>query len=132
MYLMQQQGLPEAQAYDVARKEFYEARHLEDVERQVSKEEALHYGAYFSKGPNEIGMELEDAQWELWKEWAIKQIELQKSQTAAAYSGTGSDDEVLALSPTDEQAASEGIVDADVAPEASFVPAPSAGANLKI
>ncbi len=88
MWLMQHEGLDEAQAYDKARKEFYFYRHREDVERRVAKEEALVTGAYFGKGPIEIGMELENQQWEDWKVWALKEVEKQKQQAVAAYSGT--------------------------------------------
>lgn len=90
MWLMQHEGLDEAQAYDKARKEFYFYRHREDVERRVAKEEALATGAYFGKGPIEIGMELENQQWEDWKAWALKEIEKEKQKAEAAYSGTDS------------------------------------------
>jgi small subunit ribosomal protein S23 len=49
-----------ARAYDIARKEFYELRHEEAVERRVTREEALWSGAYFGKSALEVGMELED------------------------------------------------------------------------
>lgn len=88
MWLMQNEGLDEAHAYDKARKEFYFYRHREDVERRVAKEEALAVGAYFGKGPNEIGMELEDQQYENWKAWAMQQIEKLKQQSEAAYAGS--------------------------------------------
>ncbi|GME65387.1 Ribosomal protein S25 mitochondrial [Neofusicoccum parvum] len=76
-----------AEAYDQARKEFYEYRHREDLERRIAKEEAQAVGAYFGKGPLEVGMELEDAAFEEWKVWALKEIELQRQQQAAMYSG---------------------------------------------
>jgi len=92
IWLMQHEGLNEAQAYDKARKEFYFYRHREDVERRVTKEEALATGAYFGKGPIEIGMELENQQWEDWKAWALKEIEKEKQQAGAAYSGKDSEE----------------------------------------
>jgi small subunit ribosomal protein S23 len=102
MWLMQHEGLEEAQAYDKARKEFYFYRHREDVERRVTKEEALATGAYFGKGPIEIGMELENKQWEDWKAWAMKEIEKDKQQAEAAYRGTDNEEADLT---TEEQEA---------------------------
>lgn len=37
-------------------------------------------GAYFGKGPLEIGMELEDQKFEDWREWATKEAALVKQQ----------------------------------------------------
>lgn len=79
--------MTKAEAYDKARKEFYKYRHLEDVRRRIAKEEALHVGAYFGKGPLEIGMELEDKAFENWKAWATTQIEDEASMRAQLFSG---------------------------------------------
>jgi small subunit ribosomal protein S23 len=87
MWLMKHQGLSKPSAYDVARREFYKHRHLEDLRRRVAKEEALHVGAYFGKGPLEVGMELEDRSWESWKVWAAKQIEAEDATRAQMFSG---------------------------------------------
>lgn len=87
--------LDKAAAYDQARKEFYEIRHFEDVERRVAKEEALATGAYFGKGPLEIGMELEDKKYEEWKAWAIKESAQLRQASGAAYSGTDNPDAML-------------------------------------
>ena len=67
-------GITPAKAYDQARKEFYALRLREDVERRVAKEEALATGAYFGKTNLEVGMELEDQEYERWKAWASKEI----------------------------------------------------------
>lgn len=80
-------NLTRAQAYDIARKEYYTARHLEEVEQRVAREEALATGAYFNKGPLEIGMGLEDKQFEDWKAWAIKEVERERQIAGSAYSG---------------------------------------------
>jgi small subunit ribosomal protein S23 len=64
MWLMKHKGHSKATAYDMARREFYQHRHLSEIRARVAKEEALHVGAYFGKGPLEIGMELEDKSWE--------------------------------------------------------------------
>jgi small subunit ribosomal protein S23 len=83
---MKNHHLSKPAAYDVARREFYKNRHLEDIRRRVAKEEALHVGAYFGKGPLAIGMELEDKSWENWKDWANKQIENEEAQRAQMFS----------------------------------------------
>jgi len=102
IWLMENEGLDEAQSYDKARKEFYFYRHQEDVERRVAKEEALATGAYFGKGPIEIGMELENRQWEDWKAWALKEMEKEKQQAGAAYGGT--DNEEVDLTAGEQEA----------------------------
>ncbi len=100
-----------AQAYDQARKEFYELRLQEDVERRVAKEEAEATGAYFGKSMLEIGMELEDKVFEEWKEWAAGEVLLMEQKQAAMY--TGLDNESMATSPDDLEtaAAIEEVVD---------------------
>ncbi|KAF2280586.1 mitochondrial ribosomal protein [Westerdykella ornata] len=87
MWLMKHKAYPKALAYDTARREFYKHRHLEDVRRRIAKEEALHVGAYFGKGPLEIGMELEDKSFENWKQWAAQQIEDEQQMRAQLFSG---------------------------------------------
>ncbi|KAF2692133.1 mitochondrial ribosomal protein [Lentithecium fluviatile CBS 122367] len=104
LWLMNNRSLSQAAAYDVARREFYKHRHLEDIRRRVAKEEALHVGAYFGKGPLEVGMELEDRTWENWKSWASKQIEDEEAQRAQMFSGPQTETEI---SETDFDAAIE-------------------------
>lgn len=89
MWLMNEGGLTKNQAYDIARKEFYALRHEEEVERRVTKEEALWVGATFGKGPLEIGMELEDKTYEGWKEWATQQVQTMEMLRDSAYTGIG-------------------------------------------
>lgn len=67
---MEQKKLPKNEAYDQARKEFYSLRHEEEVERRIAKEEAGYVGAYFGKSRLEVGMELEDKEYDRWKSWA--------------------------------------------------------------
>jgi len=97
-----------SQAYDIARKEFYSLRHEEEVERRIAKEEALWTGAYFGKGPLEVGMELEDKTYEAWKEWATKEIEAIDRQRDSAYTGVGTGD--------DDPAVVTEVVDAEEEP----------------
>ena len=80
-------GITPAQAYDQARKEFYELRLQEDVERRVAKEEATSTGAYFGPSALDIGMDLEDKEYERWKEWAQKEVEILEQKNAAMYTG---------------------------------------------
>ncbi|KAI4960001.1 mitochondrial ribosomal small subunit component [Alternaria arbusti] len=87
MWLMKHASLSKATAYDLARREFYQHRHLSEIRSRIAKEEALHVGAYFGKGPLEIGMELEDRTWENWKAWAAQQIEDEQSMRAQMFSG---------------------------------------------
>ena len=84
-----------AQAYDIARKEFYALRHEEEVERRIAREEAQWTGAYFGKSALEVGMELEDKTYESWKAWATKEVEAIDLQRNSAYTGlgTGSEEE---------------------------------------
>ncbi|KAL7624272.1 mitochondrial ribosomal small subunit component [Parahypoxylon ruwenzoriense] len=80
------------QAYDIVRREFYALRHKEDVERRIAKEEAQMVGAYFGKSYLQVGMELEDHQYELWKKWAGKQIEAVAIEQNAAYTNFGAEE----------------------------------------
>ena len=118
MFLMHEKpGTTSAQAYDHARKEFYELRLQEDVERRVAKEEAQATGAYFGKSMLEIGMELEDKVYEEWKEWATNEIVEKEQKQAAMY--TGLDSETMEMSPDDPemQATLEEINDSTLAKE---------------
>lgn len=80
-------------AYDKARKEFYQLRLQQDVERHVAKEEALHYGAYFDAGEIERSLEKEDAAYEDWKKWAFAQVEKDRHKQAGSLPGAATTDE---------------------------------------
>lgn len=67
--------MTQSKAYDVARREFYKLRQAEEIERRVALEEARHVGAYFGKTRSEVGMMLEDHEFENWKIWAGKETE---------------------------------------------------------
>ena len=89
MWLMDTvQDMTAEKAYDQARREFYEERLKEDVERRIAKEEAMATGAYFGKSMLEIGMELEDKEYERWRAWAKKEITEMKQKRAALYTGS--------------------------------------------
>jgi small subunit ribosomal protein S23 len=70
-------------AYDIARREFYRLRLQEDIERRVAAEEAEATGATFGPGRLEIGMELENQQYEKWKEWAKLEANIVEQKAAA-------------------------------------------------
>lgn len=118
MWLMKHSGLSKASAYDVARREFYKHRHLEDIRRRVAKEEALHVGAYFGKGPLEVGMELEDKMWENWKRWARTQIEDEEASRAQLFSGS---------SPSNADELTEGETEAAIEELQPSIPKTEAG-----
>ena len=95
-----------AHAYDTARKEFYNARHRQDIQRRVAREEALFTGAEFGPNALEVGMKLEDDKFEEWKVWAVKEIAQQKQLAGSAYSGVA--DEAVVLD-VNEPATQEGL-----------------------
>ncbi|TAQ85070.1 hypothetical protein B7494_g6593 [Chlorociboria aeruginascens] len=101
--------------YDIARKEFYELRHEEEVERRVAKEEAMYTGAYFGKSALKVGMELEDETYEGWKVWATKEYETMVQQREAAYTGIGTANEDDGLVPGETE---EAVEDVDPVPAA--------------
>jgi small subunit ribosomal protein S23 len=89
---MKHKHMSKPSAYDQARREFYHHRHLSEIRTRIAKEEAMHVGAYFAKGPIEIGMALEDSAWENWKAWANTQIEEEQSMRAQMFSGPQNED----------------------------------------
>lgn len=86
LWLLNNQDISHRGAYDQARKEFYALRLQEDVERRVAKEEALATGAYFGKSALEVGMGLEDKEYERWRSWAEKRV-VERKQRQLAMSG---------------------------------------------
>lgn len=89
-------------AYDKARKEFYERRHYDEVERRIQREEALAVGAQFGKNALDVGTQLENETFDKWKEWAAKQVTIAEQARSAAYGGTpGSNQEKQGTSLAD-------------------------------
>lgn len=124
---MKHRALSKASAYDQARREFYAHRHLSEIRSRIAKEEAQHVGAYFGKGPLEIGMQLEDKSWENWKSWAASQIEDEQAMRAQLFSGQqdGGADGYHDLDATEQDEAVE-LLPAS-APITSQSPAPRGG-----
>lgn len=86
-------NISKEQAYDEARREFYLLRQEEEIERRVAVEEARMVGAYFGKSRLQVGMDLEDEQFEKWKKWASAEtmkIESQRSQMYTSFGDEGS------------------------------------------
>ena len=100
------------QAYDRARKEFYDLRLQEDVERRIAREEAISTGAYFGPSKLDIGMELEDQEYERWKLWAQKEVEQIEQRKAAMYHGGDmNEDMALEANEAEHDAALEEVSD---------------------
>ena len=118
-------NITSGQAYDQARKEFYHLRLQEDVQRRVAKEEALATGAYFHRSTLDVGMELEDKQYEEWKAWALKEANEAEQRRNAMY--TGQNNESMDLSPDDPETEAGLDEVADVLPALGGAPAIPAG-----
>ncbi|KAM0330957.1 hypothetical protein ACHAQA_003914 [Verticillium albo-atrum] len=93
LWLMHNTGLPRDQAYDSARKEFYALRQEEEVEKRVAREEARYVGAYFGKNKLEISQDLEDKEYEAWKQWAQSEVLQLEQERSAQYSKFGKEEE---------------------------------------
>lgn len=100
---MNNEGLSSAEAYDKARKEFYALRHQEEVEHRVAKEEALSTGAYFGMSVLDIGMQLEDKEYERWKDWAAKNVQNMAERRAAGLARATSLDEMSEAEESEEE-----------------------------
>ena len=86
-------GITKDEAYDTVRREFYALRQQEEVERRIAKEEAQMVGAYFGKSFLQVGMQLEDQQFEKWKKWAGKEISNIQTERSEAYTSFGVDED---------------------------------------
>lgn len=86
---MENEGLAKAEAYDITRREFYELRRQEQIERRVAQEEARMVGSYFGQTFLQVGMAMEDQQYEMWKKWATKEIDIIRGEQSEAYSSFG-------------------------------------------
>jgi len=63
-------------------------RHAQEHEARIAREEALSAGSFFGPGPIEIGMQLEDKEYEGWRKWADKEIMALQHLNGSAYTGT--------------------------------------------
>jgi small subunit ribosomal protein S23 len=92
----------EERAYDTSRKEFYKLRLQEDVEREVAKEEAMHFGSYFQPSENERSLKHEDQAYEFWKEWAHNTVQKQRNLAAGKGTHDFSEEEETVANPEAE------------------------------
>lgn len=76
--------MTKSKAYDIARREFYRLRLQEDIERRVAVEEAEATGATFGPSYLEIGMGLENQEYERWKAWARSQAQILSGQQSSS------------------------------------------------
>ena len=82
-------GVPSSHASTIALAEFARHQHYSETSLRVAREEALATGAFFGPGPLEIGMMLEDRQYDGWRQWAEKEIVALKQLQGSAYTGQG-------------------------------------------
>lgn len=61
---------------------------MEDVERRVAHEEALHTDAQFGPSAMDIGMQLESEEYDRWRAWAGKEADIIQQRQASMYTGT--------------------------------------------
>lgn len=101
---METQQLGKRKAYDQARQEFYRLRQAEEIEKRVALEEAKHVGAYFGKSRLDVGMQLENYEYENWKVWAGKQTESREARQNSEIESFGLEEDVDAAT---EEAAPE-------------------------
>ncbi|KKF95697.1 37S ribosomal protein S25 mitochondrial [Ceratocystis platani] len=94
MWLMENEGLSQDEAYDKARREFYEERHLRELRSRISVEEARYVGAYFGKSRLELGMEEEDRAYERWKKLAAVETEKLAAMRSVVEADNETDDTV--------------------------------------
>ena len=89
-------------AYDVTRREFYRLRQEEEIEKRLAREEARYVGAYFGMTRSQIGMVLEDSEYENWKVWAGKEAKRREANTAQVTEEAEPEEETAAA-PDSEQ-----------------------------
>ena len=85
------QPLSRAAAYDKARRELYNRRAFDEMESRIAKEEALAVGAEFGASAQDVGMYLENCEFDRWRTWANEQVTLQEQARAASYASLGQD-----------------------------------------
>lgn len=94
LWLMQNEGMSKRQAYDLARWDFYRLRQAQEIEKRVAVEEARCVGAYFGKTKLDVGMILEDREFERWKVWAgEKRAQLEAMDSAETFGEVLEDDD---------------------------------------
>lgn len=93
--------MTKTEAYDIARREFYQLRLKEEIAQRVAAEEAEAYGAEFGPRMLEVGRKLEDDVYENWKTWAREQAQVLDQKQAAF---VGAPEAALRRDDTDDSA----------------------------
>lgn len=75
-----------SQAYDKARREFYDIRRKEDIQRRIAAEEAEATGAQFGPSILQWSMQIENKQYDDWEDWSRKMM-VEQMQRNAAFAG---------------------------------------------
>ncbi|KAK7735241.1 mitochondrial ribosomal small subunit component [Cytospora paraplurivora] len=104
LWLMENvEAITKEQAYDIARKEFYDIRQQEDIQRRIAQEEARMVGGYFGKTRLQVSMELEDATYDKWKNWAESEALKLQAERESAYANFGNEDSATASGAEDPE-----------------------------
>jgi small subunit ribosomal protein S23 len=117
LWLLENTNTTVSQAYDITRREFYRLRQQEQIERRIAEEEARYVGAYFGKTRNEIGMQLEDNEFENWKIWAGKMNQEAQMKLSQESAQDSYDEDSAAVDRSDQgvEGVEEARADAEVA-----------------
>ena len=75
-----------SEAYDVARKEFYNVRFVEETRRRVAAEEAQAVDAQFGTSMLQVGVQLENKHYDGWEAWSRRMV-TELAQRNAAFAG---------------------------------------------
>lgn len=97
LWLMETQNMSKRKAYDIVRREFYRLRQEEEIEKRIAIEEARYIGAYFGKTRLDIGMQLEDNEFENWKIWAGKETANREARASSEIETFGLEDEEVGV-----------------------------------
>lgn len=109
LWLMENEGKSKESAYDEVRREFYRLRQEEEVERRIAQEEARMVGAYFGKSALQVGMQLEDKEFERWKKWAQDETMKIEAERSQAYTSFGGEEEAAGPEPEMEAEATATV-----------------------
>lgn len=115
LHLLRTTSLTKTEIYDLARKQFYQIRLEEDIQRRIATEEALSTGAVFDKHYMDIIFEREGKVLQDWRTKAAQDLAIRKHRRNAAYSSTAAAEDAAATAGAlqgvegDEQAAAGAI-----------------------
>lgn len=105
LWLMENEKMSKRKAYDTVRREFYRLRQEEEIEKRIAIEEARYVGAYFGKTRLDIGMQLEDQEFENWKIWAGKETASREARASSDIETFGLEEEDVAVEAAEAQPA---------------------------